>query len=229
MLSILGRAKSQVRPQRNQAENSNKHLTQKSLIHLVVGSMVPIWWPFRHYENCKILQASALNVLLSLATYRHTYSTNVFLQIYMWSLWNVAAHIFGSLPIKSGGLDPFPINLSRLVAAPFTIPIRYGRSCARWPPKLDHKRSCIPCLVHGTLDYPEATMLKRLCVGTSVDCPNWSQIFKMPDVSEAIEILQGGASSIWTPPTNQPLLTPKGRRIIQPSPAWIPDPQYCKI
>lgn len=137
---------------------------------------------------------------------------------------------FGFLPIKSGGLDPLVINLSRLVAAPFTIPIRYGRSCARWLPKLDHKRSCILCLVHGTLDYPEASVLKRLCVGTSVDCPNWSQTFKMPDMwVKPSKILQDGASSIWTPPTNQPLLTPKGRRIIRPSPAWIPDPQYCKI
>lgn len=32
--------------------------------------------------------------------------------------------------------------------------------------------SCILCLVHGTREYLEASMLKRLYVDTSVDYPN---------------------------------------------------------
>lgn len=62
MLSILGHAKSQVRPQRNRAEKSNKNLTQNLRIHLAVGSMVPICWPFRHYKNYKFyIQTDILN------------------------------------------------------------------------------------------------------------------------------------------------------------------------
>lgn len=137
---------------------------------------------------------------------------------------------FGTLPIKSWCLGPLLMNLGILTAAPNKMLIWHERSYAKWLPKQNHEMSCILCLVHGTWEYLEASMLKRLYVDASVDYPNRSQTFKMPDMwVKPPKILQGSVSPIWTPPTNHPLLTPRGRRIIQPSPAWIPDSQYCKI